>query len=233
MTGVTARVAMVSGASRGIGREIALSLHRAGYHLSLGLRQPEVLAGSELAASDSIQHVPYEATDRQAGANWVAAVEQRFGRIDALINCAGVLLHYPIDEEDETALDTMLEINLKAPLRLTRAALPALRQTGSGRIVNLVSMSGKRVKGISAGYSISKYAEMAMTHATRNAAWDDGVRVTALCSSWVDTDMAQVSRMPREAMTRPEDVAELVKTTIELPNTAHLNELTVNCQLEV
>lgn len=227
------RVAMISGASRGIGHAIALELHRAGYRLSLGLRQPDALDDTELAASDSVQHVLYEATDRQAGANWASAAEQRFGRIDVLINCAGVLLHYPIDEDDESALDTMLEINLKAPLRLTRAALPALRESGSGRIVNLVSMSGKRVKGISAGYSISKYAEMAMTHATRNAAWDDGVRVTALCSSWVDTDMAQVSSLERDKMTRPEDVAELVKTTIELPNTAHLNELTVNCQLEV
>lgn len=233
MTDTASRVVMVSGASRGIGHAIALRLHRAGYCLSLGLRQPEALAGSELAESDRVQHVPYEATDRQAAKGWVDAVQERFGRVDALVNCAGVLLHYAIDDEDESALDTMLDINLKAPLRLTRAALPALRQTGSGRIINLVSMSGKRVKGVSAGYSISKYAEMAMTHATRNAAWDDGVRVTALCSSWVDTDMAQVSNMERDNMTRPEDVAELVKTTIELPNTAHLNEITVNCQLEV
>lgn len=233
MTDTETRVVMISGASRGIGRAIALRLHRAGYRLSLGLRQPDVLADSELAASDTIQHVRYEATDKQAGTHWASAAMEGFGRIDALVNCAGVLLHYPIDEEDESALDTMLEINLKGPLRLTRAVLPALRRSGCGRIVNLVSMSGKRVKGVSAGYSISKYAEMAMTHATRNAAWDDGVRVTALCSSWVDTDMAQVSNMERDNMTRPEDVAELVKTTIELPNTAHLNEITVNCQLEV
>lgn len=233
MNSNTSKVALISGANRGIGRAIAERLQQQGYALSLGLRNPAELAGSALASSDSIHHFAYEATDKASAAQWLAEVDAKFGRLDALINSAGVLRRFQIEDEDESALDEMLEINLKGSLRLTRACLPLLSQSGKGRIINLVSMSGKRVKGISAGYNMSKYAQLALTHATRNLGWDDGIRVTALCPSWVNTDMASISQLEDEAMTQPEDIAALVQSVIELPNTAHVNELTVNCALEV
>lgn len=226
------KVIMISGASRGIGRHIAQRLHSDGYLLALGIRDSAVLEDSSLVAGETVDHFPWQAADPASSHDWVEQVQTRFGRIDALINNAGVLRRYQIEDEDESALDEMLEVNLKGPLRLTRAALPLLRQSGSGRIVNLVSMSGKRVKGISAGYNMSKYAQLALTHATRNLGWDDGIRVTAVCPSWVNTEMAEVSSVPPQEMTQPEDVARLVQTIIELPNTAHLNEVTVNCNLE-
>ncbi len=223
---------MISGASRGIGRHIAEQLLAGGYRLTLGVRDSAALAGTALARGAQVDHFAWEASDPDSSVAWVNEAKARFGRIDALINNAGVLRRYQIEDDDESALDEMLEVNLKGPLRLTRAALPLLRQSGEGRVINLVSMSGKRVKGISAGYNMSKYAQLALTHATRNLGWDDGIRVTAVCPSWVNTDMATISTMPPEQMTQPADIARLVQTIIELPNTAHLNEVTVNCNLE-
>ena len=98
--------------------------------------------------------------------------QAQFGRIDGLINSAGMLRIHHIEDKDETALDEMWEVNVKGPLRLTRAALPALKKTGEGRVVNMVSMAGKRVQGSVVGYGITKYAQMALTHASRNNGWN-------------------------------------------------------------
>ncbi len=157
----------------------------------------------------------------------------QWGRIDGLINCAGLLKAIPFDSENEAEFDELFEVNLKAPWRLSRAAFPYLKQCGSGRVINLVSMSGKRVKGQLAGYSISKFALLALSQTMRNVGWEDGVRVTSLCPSWVNTTMAAGRNvMPAEKMTQPEDIAELVLTLLQLPNTAAVGEVLINCNLE-
>ena len=228
------KVILISGASRGIGKAIAERLQQDGYRLSLGVRDSEVLKDCSITASETVLHYPFEATNKEPAKHWVANTLQQFGRIDGLINCAGLLRIHQLEDEDESALDDMWEVNVKGTLRLTRAALPALKTSGEGRIINVVSMSGKRVKGLSASYNITKYAQLALTHATRNIGWEHGIRTTALCPSWVNTEMAaQAKPMPPEAMTQAEDVADMVASVLALPNTAHVNELTINCSLEV
>jgi NAD(P)-dependent dehydrogenase (short-subunit alcohol dehydrogenase family) len=89
------------------------------------------------------------------------------------------------------------------------------------------------VRNSNVGYAMSKFALVALTHAVRQAGWADGVRATALCPGFVATDMtAHVTKMPRERMTEPGDVALLVDTVLRLGNTASVAELLVNCQLE-
>lgn len=107
-----------------------------------------------------------------------------------------------------------------------------LGRSGSGRIVNVVSLSGKRVRGDNAGYAMSKFAALALTHATRRAGWQDGVRVTALCPAWVATDMASHASVPPEEMIQPEDLCALVATVLALPNNGSVAELMVNCRFE-
>ena len=127
----------------------------------------------------------------------------------------------------------MWEVNVKGPLRLIRLALPWLKKSGSGRIVNVASLSGKRVKNAYAGYAMSKFAVVALTHAVRRLGWDHGVRATAICPSFVATDMtAEVTAVPRGEMIQPADLAELVATALALPNNAVVAELLVNCRLE-
>ena len=92
----------------------------------------------------------------------------------------------------------MWEVNAKAPLRLTWLVFPHLRKSGSGRIIDIISMSGKRVKGNWVGYSMSKYAAMAASQTARLQGWDDGIRVTVICPGFVKTDMTTEMNFPRE-----------------------------------
>ncbi len=237
---------MIAGARRGIGRAIAEQLAAEGWCLSLGLRNhgetdSAALSDTPLAASETILHSAYEATDPTAAQAWVDATLARFGQLDALIDCAGILRRVAVDgalvgadlATEEADLDALLATNVKAPWRLSRAAFPALTRSGRGRIIMLVSMSGKRVRGRLAGYGMSKFAQLALCQALRNQGWEQGVRVTAICPGFVNTEMAQgLADMEPAQMTQPEDLARLVSTVLSLPNTAAVPEIMVQSQLE-
>jgi NAD(P)-dependent dehydrogenase (short-subunit alcohol dehydrogenase family) len=224
------RVIMVSGANRGIGLAIAQCLHDKGYSLSLGARDPSSI---ELAGERVMTHA-YDATDGDNNAAWVAATMAHFGRIDGLVNNAGTGGNANIEDADEDVFDTIWAINTKAPMRMIRLALPHLRAAGSGRIINVVSLSGKRVANDGTGYAMSKFGLMAVGHAARRAAWKDGVRVTALCPGYVATDMTAGRTDPSpEEMIQPGDLAELAAVALALPNTAAMAEMLVSCQYDV
>jgi NADP-dependent 3-hydroxy acid dehydrogenase YdfG len=228
------RVVMISGANRGIGRAIAETLYARGYRLSLGARDPaslaQVTAGWDVGRFHNDRYV---AADRASHESWVAATVARFGRIDVLVNNAGTSRRITIRDGDEESLDELWRVNRKAPLNMIRLALPHLEAAGTGRIINVASLSGKRVKNDNVGYAMSKFAVMALTHAARQIAWDKGVRATAICPSFVRTDMTAGSKkIAPEAMIDPSDLAEVVATVIALPNTAAIAEILVNCRLE-
>jgi NADP-dependent 3-hydroxy acid dehydrogenase YdfG len=233
MLSADGRVVMVAGASGGIGRAIAGSLGAKGYSLSLGARDMTKLAevASELDGGRTLTQA-YEATDPANNVAWVEATLARFGRIDALVNAAGRGGQVNLEDDDEEVFDALWAVNAKAPMRMIRLTLPHLRASGSGRIVNVSSLSGKRVINDGTGYAMSKFALMAVSHAARRAGWDDGVRVTALCPGWVNTDMAASAEgITRDAMIQPDDLAELVATVIALPNGAAIAEMLVSCSL--
>lgn len=223
------RVIMVSGASRGIGRAVAGHLLARGYSVSAGMRDPDAfdLEGPRLMTAR------YDATDRASHAGWLETTLDRFGRLDGLVNNAGIATRFTIDAGDEADLDALIGVNVKGPLFLTRLCLPHLRAAGAGRIVNVASLSGKRVRNDNIGYAMTKYALVALTHGTRRIGWEDGVRATALCPGFVATDLtAGVQTIERDAMIAPEDLAVLAETVIALPNTASVAEMLVNCRHE-
>ena len=224
------RVVMVSGANRGIGAAIARRLGTGGFRLSLGVRNGKVPA---VADSDRCLVARYEARQRESAKAWVDATLERFGRIDALVNNAGIARLSPVEDESEDTLDEMWLVNVKAPLRVIRAALPHLKKSGVGRVVNISSLSGKRVKNDNAGYAMTKFALTALTHSVRRLGWKHGIRATAICPSFVATDMtADVSDVDRAEMIPPEEIAELVATVLSLPNNAAIAELLVNMRHE-
>lgn len=223
---------MISGASRGIGLAIARELKQAGFALSLGIRRPGDFA-DPLAADGEVLIHPYDARDRGAASPWVEATVARFGRIDVLVNNAGISSFVGLEDGSDDDLDDLLAVNVAAPFRVIRAALPHLKTAGSGRVINVASLSGKRVMGLNAGYQMSKHSVVALTHAVRRIGWEYGIRATALCPGWVDTDLtAHVTDVPRDEMTDPADLAKLVATVVALPNTAAVAELLVNCRYE-
>lgn len=228
------RVVMVSGASRGIGKAIALSLHSKGYTISAGARNVASLKSSlSSIRGDRLLCATYDAADRATHSAWVAATISAFGCISALVNNAGTSNTFSVEKGDEADLDALWSSNVKGPLFMTRACLPHLRKIGTGRIINVSSLSGKRLRNSNVAYAMTKFAVMALTHATRQIGWEDGVRVTALCPSFVATDLtAEVVKVGRAEMIAPEDLAEIAAMLISLPNTAAIAEILVNCRLE-
>jgi NAD(P)-dependent dehydrogenase (short-subunit alcohol dehydrogenase family) len=232
---VKGRVILISGANRGIGRAIAERLYRAGYTLSLGARKVASLkpVTAKMSASRILAH-PYDAMKTRSAAAWVAATAKRFGRIDGVVNNAGVGMEFTVESKDESLLDEMWTVNTKGPLRVIRAAFPLLKKSGHGRVVNIVSLSGKRVYGDRlTGYAMSKHATLALTHAVRYSGWEHGIRSTAICPGFVATDMtADVTAISQDAMIQPGAIADLVATVLSLPNSNSVVEIPVNCRLE-
>lgn len=227
MLTTSSRVIMVSGASRGLGAAIVNRLLKAGFTLSAGARDVTALPQQ----TGLLAHA-YDAKEDGSGEKWVEATLARFGRIDALINCAGINPRVRVLDEGEADLDEMWQVNVKGPLRLSRAALPALMKSGEGRIINVASLAGRRV-GSNVGYAMTKFAVVALTHGIRQECWDKGVRATALCPGYIATDMtAGETEISREEMTQPEDLAEMVELLLRLPNTLSVAELLINCRKE-
>lgn len=222
------RVAMVSGAARGIGRAVTERLLAAGYTISAGVRDT-----SRLPVHDRLTAHAFEASAPGSAEAWVAATMARHGRIDALVNAAGINPRAAMLDADETNFDAMWTVNAKGPMRVIRAAWPHLVAAGEGRVVNVASLSGKRVRNENLGYAMSKFAVMALTQEVRRQGWEHGIRATAVCPGFVDTDMtSHVTKVSRDAMTRPEDIAALIESVLRLPNNATVAELLVNCRHE-
>lgn len=222
------RVAMVSGAARGIGRAVVLRLLDRGFAVSAGVRDLH-----DLPDSNQLFVHRYDAESPASADAWAVATAERFGRIDAVVAAAGINPVARLLDADDTALDALWTVNVKGPKHLVRAAWPHLVASGNGRVAILSSLSGKRVANENMGYAASKFAAVALTHAIRREGWDHGIRATAICPGFVDTDMtAHVTKHPRAQMSRPEDVAALIETMLSLPAHAVVAELLINCRLE-
>ena len=221
-------VALVSGANRGIGRAIAERLAADGWRVSLGVRDPSAM---EKVEADALV-AQYDAHDGEAPKRWVAATLERFGRIDAVVANAGILLPSSLPTVDPAAVDSMWRVNALAPLRLVEAAWESLVIAGSGRFVATASLSGKRVTGGNVGYAMSKFALVGLVQQVKRDGWPHGIRATAICPSYVATDMAAGADVAPAEMTQPEDLAALVSTILALPNSAAVTELIANWRFE-
>jgi len=220
---------MISGANRGIGKAIALALYHQGFCVSLGIRDLGNLDDElkQLSEERTLIHY-YDALIAHTANAWIEDTQRKFSQIDGLVNNAGIYHALDVEEANEALLDELIAINIKAPVRLSRLVLPYLRQSDAGRIINLVSDGAKNIKDSKVGYSISKAGFLAASQAMFQAAQKDGVRVTALCPAWVNTDMAKnrTSLTPQQ-MIQPETIAHLVLMLIDLPNNAVITELDI------
>lgn len=223
------RVAMISGASRGIGLAIARALLDAGWAVSLGLRRPDdcPLAGPDVLASR------FDAEHPETEAAWLQSTVGRFGRIDGLVHSAGIMLKIPVLQATDAEFDRIFAINVRSPMRLTALAWPWLEK-GPGRIVILSSLSGKRIKSEGSGlYGMSKFALTGLAHALRQSGRASGIRTTAICPSFVATDMSRpLTDLPADRLTRPDDIARIVAMVLDLPPTASISEIPVHWDVE-
>ena len=215
-----ARAALVTGGSSGIGLAIARALGEDGYGITLSARRADKLeqAAAALAADGiDIEAVPANMAEE---AEIVALVErhrERFGRLDVLINNAGVGIGGPIAEHATKSLDMQLAVNLRAVYLTAREALPMLKEAGGEHgkalIANTASIAGKSGQGWLAAYSATKFGVVGFTQALHKEHASDGIQATALCPGFVDTAMTDWAKdnVPPEQMIQPSDIAEAVR----------------------
>ena len=234
------RTILISGASSGIGLNIAHRELKDGNRISIGIRDLESIKGSVIDPNNwpkgKILINKYDALDKLSAEKWIQNTISKFGCFDSLINCSGIISKIPFlykDGDEEQILNT-LNINFLAIWTLCRLSWKNLSQSNNGRIIVLVSMSGKRSKGDLAAYSSSKFALMSLCQTMKNKGWEENIRVTAICPSWVNTKMAEkISCLEKSKMTQPEDIAEICSTLLKLPTQSVPFEIALNCNYEI
>jgi NAD(P)-dependent dehydrogenase (short-subunit alcohol dehydrogenase family) len=217
---LAARAALVTGGSSGIGLAIARALGEDGYGITISARRPEKLeaAAEELrSAGIDVEAVPANMVDEQAIVELVRRHRDRFGRLDVLVNNAGVGIGGPITDQDTKKLDMQIGVNLRAVVLTTRECLPLLKEAGAEHrkalVVNTASIAGKSGQGWLSVYSATKFAVVGFTQALHREHSGDGIQATALCPGFVATAMTDwvAESVPKEQMIQPEDVAEAVR----------------------
>jgi NAD(P)-dependent dehydrogenase (short-subunit alcohol dehydrogenase family) len=214
------RAAIVTGASSGIGLAIARVLGEEGFALTMAARRAEKLdAAVQGLAGDGfdVQGVAANVSDEADIKKVVDAHRQRYGRLDALVNNAGVGVGSPVGEIETKRLDMQLDINLRSIVLFYRECVPMLREAAgehkNALVVNTSSISGKRGEAWLSVYSATKHGVVGWTEAMNKELGAEGIKSTALCPAFVDTPMTDFVKehVPAEDMIRPEDIAEAVR----------------------
>jgi len=224
MNGVGGKVALVTGASGGIGAAVARSLAEQGVRLGLVSR-----SGVDLGIADAVAQ-PCDVRDAAAVDAFVGRVVERFGGLDILVANAGVGAYGPFLELDPAHLEEMIDLNVKGTLYTVRAALPHLLKSDGADIVTLASEAGRRGLPYEAVYCASKFAQVGFTRALDHELRPHGVRCTNVCPGGVATEFAmgrgRTPDMPELAgMMSAEDVAEAVLFVLTRPRNHRILEV--------
>jgi NAD(P)-dependent dehydrogenase (short-subunit alcohol dehydrogenase family) len=214
------RAAIVTGASSGIGLAIARMLGEEGFALTVASRRPEKLAGAVEGlreAGHEVESLAVNVADEEAIKQVVDTHRERFGRLDVLVNNAGVGIGAPVGEIQTKHIDMQLSINLRSIVLFYRECVPMLREAAgehkNALVVNTSSISGKHGEAWLSVYSATKHGVVGWTEAMNKELGGDGIKSTALCPAFVDTPMTDFvkGQVPAEEMIRPEDIAESVR----------------------
>ena len=217
---MAARAALVTGGSSGIGLAIARALGQDGYSLTVSARRPEKLEASAKELRDDgldVEEVPANMAKEEEVVGLVDRHRERWGRMDVLINNAGVGIGGEIAEHETKKLDMQLDVNLRAVYLTLRESIPMLKEAGAEHgkalVVNTASIAGKHGQPWLAAYSATKAAVVGLSQAAHGELSKEGIQVTAFCPAFVATPMTDwvEDQVPKEEMIQPEDIAEGVR----------------------
>ena len=214
------RAALITGASSGIGLAIARALGQDGYGMTLAARRPDKLAEAAKGLEDEgleLQYVAANMASEEDIQNVVAQHKERFGRLDVLVNNAGVGIGGSIEGYETKKLDMQLDVNLRSVYLTTRDCIPMLKEAGAEHgkalVVNTASIAGKMGQPWLAAYSATKAGVVGLTQAMHGELGKEGVQCTAFCPGFVATPMTDwvEGQVPKEEMIQPDDLGEAVR----------------------
>jgi NAD(P)-dependent dehydrogenase (short-subunit alcohol dehydrogenase family) len=214
------RAALITGGSSGIGLAIARALGQEGYGLTLSARRPDKLEEAVQGLRDEgldAHAAQANMLDEDAIRQVVEAHRERFGRMDVLINNAGLGIAAPIADAETKKLDMQFGVNLRAVYLTLRECIPLLKEAGAEHhkalVVNTASIAGKSGQAGLSAYSATKFAVVGLSQAAHKELSADGIQVTAFCPGFVATPMTDwvKDQISKEEMIQPEDIAEAVR----------------------
>ncbi|CAB3800785.1 3-oxoacyl-[acyl-carrier-protein] reductase FabG [Paraburkholderia caffeinitolerans] len=230
---MTTPLALVTGASRGIGRAISTLLATRGYDLILVAREENPLerVAEEISSNYgvNVSCIAVDITDFEAVRTRVNSRIGDSGRLDVLVNSAGIFRFgtRTLATED---LDKMFATNVTAAHNLCALCADAIKASGKGHIINISSVAGLEGFAPIGGYSASKFALVGYGQSLARELLGENVRVTTLCPDVVDTDMSKGSALPSELMIAPDDIAKAVDFVLSLSPSAIVEELVIRCK---
>src|SRR3954470_6370848 len=214
------RAALITGGSSGIGLAIARALGNDGYAITVSARRPEKLEEAVKGLTHEgteAQAVPANMTDEDGIKAVVAAHRDKYGRLDVLINNAGVGIGSAIADAETKKLDMQFGVNLRAVYLTLRECIPMLKEAGAEHhkalVVNTASIAGKSGQAGLSAYSATKFAVIGLSQAAHKELSNDGIQVTAFCPGFVATPMTDwvKDQISEEEMIQPDDIAEAVR----------------------
>jgi NAD(P)-dependent dehydrogenase (short-subunit alcohol dehydrogenase family) len=219
------RAAIVTGASSGIGLAIARMLGEEGFGVTMAARRTEKLEAATAGLAEEkfdVQAVAANVADEEEIQKVTAAHKERYGRLDVLVNNAGVGIGAPLGEIQTKRMDMQLDINLRSIILFYRECLPMLQAAGeehkNALVVNTASIAGKRGEGWLSVYAAAKHGVVGWTESMNRELATQGIKSTALCPAFVDTPMTDFVKehVAPEEMIRPWDIAESVRFLLKV-----------------
>jgi 3-oxoacyl-[acyl-carrier protein] reductase len=225
-------VAIVTGGSRGIGRAIAEALAAEGARLVLGARSPgslEEAAQALRSRGAEVEALPGDIGEEGTAAALVEAATCRFGRLDVVVNNAGIGHHGLLESMSTAEFDRVYRTNVRGPFLLLRAAIPVMRRQKAGTLVTLASLAGRNPVPQRAAYAASKWAMIGLSRSVLQEVRKDGIRVVILEPGSTLTEFGHdAAKMAQaEKLVRPEDVASVLVAALKLPDRATVSEIEI------
>ena len=219
------RVAIVTGGTRGIGAAVVTALLDAGWRVAFCSRREDVVVNlhGTLAGKygdDRVHSMAVDVRDPRIVGVFVNEVGNQFGRVDCLVNNAGVANFAPVDELDTDSWQQQIETNLNGPFYCIQAVVPWMRKAGGGTIFNIASVAGRTTFAGGAAYNASKFGLVALSEAAMQDLRHDGIRVSAILPGSVATSFLPTvdDTVDRDWMLRPEDIARLIVEALGWPD---------------
>ena len=226
------KVALITGAGRGIGRAISIALAKEGATVVLTARSIKKLKETAQLveqAAGKAEIVATELTEEQSIKNLIETVGEKFGGLDILVNNAGITHSEKLEETKTADWDRCFNVNARAPFILCREALALLRKSSAGFIINICSVVGVKGYPLQSAYTASKHALRGMTMSLAEELNDSKIRVHLLCPGGVDTEMVTRVRpdIKKEELIKPEEIAELVVYLVTHKGNAVIDQLNI------